>query len=628
MIRVILFLAAILALATGLSWLADRPGNIAITWEGYDVTVSVFHAVVVGAIALAVAALAWSLVRQLWNGPASVGDFMNRRRQARGLEALSSGMIAVGAGDRATATRYAIAARKSLPNEPLTHLLRAQAAQLSGDKATSRRIFESMLSSPDTEQLGLRGLFLEAQREKETEAARHFAESAVKLNPKLAWASDALFDIQCRSSDWEAALETLAIARRNNLIEKGVADRRRAVLLTGQAVAAQDQDPNKSLALAIEAHGLAPDLVPAASLAGRMLASKGSTPKAAKILQKTWARNPHPDLATAYAFARIGDSPRDRLDRIKQLAALNPQSAESAIAVANAAIDAREFDEARRVVEPLTDGRLTQRIATLMARIESEQHGDKGRVREWLARAVNAPRDPVWTADGMVSDHWAPVSPVTGALDAFQWRVAVENVAGGDHHDVLTRKTDELVALGAPNTDTTFENDLTTTNEMAQARQTSPVKPGPRRVADVTDVEPVDTAHANSAAQPGPVRSSAASASAPKGSSQIAPTSTQPSKPQAVTAPAVTTMSSRTVVPTTNSGTQPSQPKPSQLQATQIKPTSPSTSINSTSSKSVEVAGKEPRVFVVPHAPDDPGPEEGELDVPHKGPRKPYRAVP
>jgi HemY protein len=381
MIRVILFLAAILALATGLSWLADRPGNIAITWEGYDVTVSVFHAVVVGAIALAVAALAWSLVRQLWNGPASVGDFMNRRRQARGLEALSSGMIAVGAGDRATATRYAIAARKSLPNEPLTHLLRAQAAQLSGDKATSRRIFESMLSSPDTEQLGLRGLFLEAQREKETEAARHFAESAVKLNPKLAWASDALFDIQCRSSDWEAALETLAIARRNNLIEKGVADRRRAVLLTGQAVAAQDQDPNKSLALAIEAHGLAPDLVPAASLAGRMLASKGSTPKAAKILQKTWARNPHPDLATAYAFARIGDSPRDRLDRIKQLAALNPQSAESAIAVANAAIDAREFDEARRVVEPLTDGRLTQRIATLMARIESEQHGDKGRVR-------------------------------------------------------------------------------------------------------------------------------------------------------------------------------------------------------------------------------------------------------
>src|SRR5262249_3009189 len=31
-------------------------------------------------------------------------------------------------------------------------------------------------------------------------------------------------------------------------------------------------------------------------------------------------------------------------------------------------------------------------------------------------------RDPAWTADGFVSDHWMPVSPVTGRLDAFQWK--------------------------------------------------------------------------------------------------------------------------------------------------------------------------------------------------------------
>ena len=40
-----------------------------------------------------------------------------------------------------------------------------------------------------------------------------------------------------------------------------------------------------------------------------------------------------------------------------------------------------------------------------MARIEGEQNGDTGRVREWLARAANAPRDPAWTADGVVSDR-------------------------------------------------------------------------------------------------------------------------------------------------------------------------------------------------------------------------------
>ena len=127
-----------------------------------------------------------------------VGTVLAKRRQKLGLDALSSGMIALGAGDRAAAMRAAIQARKSLPNEPLTHLLRAQAAQLAGDRTTARRIFEAMLASPDTEQLGLRGLFLEAQREGEIDAARHFAERAVALNPKLAWAIDALFDLQCQ----------------------------------------------------------------------------------------------------------------------------------------------------------------------------------------------------------------------------------------------------------------------------------------------------------------------------------------------------------------------------------------------------------------------------------------------
>ena len=39
-----------------------------------------------------------------------------------------------------------------------------------------------------------------------------------------------------------------------------------------------------------------------------------------------------------------------------------------------------------------------------------------------MTRAVHARRDPAWTADGYVSDRWMPVSPVTGRLDAFQWR--------------------------------------------------------------------------------------------------------------------------------------------------------------------------------------------------------------
>jgi HemY protein len=116
--------------------------------------------------------------------------------------------------------------------------------------------------------------------------------------------------------------------------------------------------------------------------------------------------------------------------------------------VATAAIDAREWETARRALEPLLESRLTQRVCTLMAQIEGKQNGDAGRVREWLARAVNAPRDPAWTADGVVADEWAPVSPVTGALDAFQWRVPVEALEKPDA-ELIGRKLEELVELGA-----------------------------------------------------------------------------------------------------------------------------------------------------------------------------------
>lgn len=63
-----------------------------------------------------------------------------------------------------------------------------------------------------------------------------------------------------------------------------------------------------------------------------------------------------------------------------------------------------------------------------MAELERNEHGDEGRAREWMARAVYAAPDPAWTADGYVSDRWLPVSPITGRLDAFEWRVPLSGM--------------------------------------------------------------------------------------------------------------------------------------------------------------------------------------------------------
>ncbi len=50
MIRVLLFLALVALMAFGVVWFADRPGDVAIIWQGYRIETSVMVAVVAVAI--------------------------------------------------------------------------------------------------------------------------------------------------------------------------------------------------------------------------------------------------------------------------------------------------------------------------------------------------------------------------------------------------------------------------------------------------------------------------------------------------------------------------------------------------------------------------------------------------
>ena len=192
---------------------------------------------------------------------------------------------------------------------------------------------------------------------------------------------------------------------------------------------------------------LAPSLVPAAEIAARILASKGESRPASRVIARTWKLAPHPDLALVYAYAKPGQAPRERLKRVQYLASLTPGDVEGPIAVANAAIEAHEWQEARASLAPYLDDRPSARICTLMARIEAGEFSDKGREREWLARALRAPRDRAWIADGYVSDRWLPVSPMTGAVDAFEWKAPMDAIGRGDDTLVIEERSEAIAPI-------------------------------------------------------------------------------------------------------------------------------------------------------------------------------------
>jgi HemY protein len=449
MYRIILFLVLIAFAAAGAAWVADQGGDVALTWGGWRVqtTLPVF-ALALGVVIVA-AMLAWSILRALWRTPERIKRARRERRHARGRHAITQGLLAIGHGDSSAARLHADVARRLAAQDPLALLLHAQSAQLDGDREGAQRAFRAMAEREDTRLLGLRGLFIEAQRADDPVAAVMIAEEALKLAPASTWASQAVLGFRCAKGDWSGALTILDNNFASGLIDRLAYRRQRGVLLTARALELENVDRDLSRESVMEAIKLAPTLVPAAVLASKYQSEAHQIRRSMRIVEAAWLAQPHPDLADAYAHVKLGDSARQRLVRVETLAAKAPGHLESALAVARAAIDATEYARARAALAPFIAAP-TQRVAMLMAEIERTEHGDSGKARTWTLRAVRALHDPVWTADGYVSDRWRPVSPVSGRLDAFQWQTPLAALPSDKGGAIEPSPFEEAMLAAAP----------------------------------------------------------------------------------------------------------------------------------------------------------------------------------
>jgi HemY protein len=431
MLRVLFYLLIVVALGFGFAWLADRPGELDVVFAGNHYNVPLITAVA-GIVAIVAAILLlWWLVKSIIQSPYTLRRHFRARKRDRGYQSLSTGLIAAGAGDAEAARRMTKQAGKLLNSdqEPLIKLLEAQTAMLEGRTDDARKGFEAMLEDPETKLLGLRGLYIEAQRVGAIEAARHYASEAAKQAPQLEWASSAVMGQFCADGDWDGALKLVDARKQALAHSKDTVKKERAALLTAKAMATLNVDHAYARTMALEANKLAPDLVPAAVVAAQALFSDGEVRKGSKILEAAWKRFPHPDIASAYVYARAGDTAQDRLKRARHLVSLRSNTAEGSLVLARAAYEAGDFKAARDSADQVLRARPTESVYLLLADIEEAETGDQGKVRQWLARAVKAPRDPAWTADGYVSERWSPVSPVTGRLNSFEWKVPVVELA-------------------------------------------------------------------------------------------------------------------------------------------------------------------------------------------------------
>lgn len=424
MVRLIVLFSVVAVVAAAAAWLADYP-DVALQWGGFEARVDT--AALLGAFVLLIVVLI--VLDRIWRwfrrGPQVLGGARAGRKRSQGYVALTQGMAAVAAGDSEQAARLARKAESLLDEPPLTLLLSAQAAQLSGDTQAAGEAFSAMLEKPETEFLGLRGLIVQALRQDDTATALKHAKRAYKLRPNTPWVVRSLFALQTGTGDWTGARATLAHGAKQGLVAADDAKRQKGLLLLADAREYQAKgDAGQARVLAVKAHEDVPAFAPAADLAIRLLADYGKKRRAVKLLKDTWAAAPHPVLVDTFNALEPDETPEQRLKRFAGLRELNPDHDETRLAHARLALEAGAWDAARENLKHLIDhGHADNRAYTMMADLEKRQHGDSASAREWLFKAANAPDPQAWSCRSCGHDaaDWHPRCPACETFDGLTW---------------------------------------------------------------------------------------------------------------------------------------------------------------------------------------------------------------
>jgi HemY protein len=427
-------------------WLAERPGTVTAEWRGWrlDTTVGVVFIAVVVLILLSVAL--WLLYRWIVGAPGALFDSWGESKRRRGYQALTQGLAAVAAGDGAEAQKNARKAEQLLSEPPLTLLLSAQAAQLTGDRDGAKRAFNAMLDDEQMAFLGLRGLIAQSLRDGDQSKALAFAERAFKLRPQTPWVVHSLFDMQAQIGHWREALETLDAGLRRKVVTQDKGRTLKALLLVERSRAAErDGNDADALGLAREAFGLAPERIAVTSRLAELQIKAGDGRRAMRTLERGWALAPHPDLAALYLKASGENDPLKRVGIVRKLVAQKPDDLESNLALAQVALDASLWGEARRYLDAAGGANPPVRVCRMMAEVEERAQSDQAKVHEWLARAATAPADRAWhcAACGAHHEAWRSVCESCGAFGTLHWR------APGTYGQVLPPEAQPRAALQA-----------------------------------------------------------------------------------------------------------------------------------------------------------------------------------
>lgn len=287
-----LFLTLLLVVGAllALDWLGQHPGEVHLSWLGYEVQMHIAVLLFVFSATLVLASMLAVMLWQVLRWPERRRLRRNLRVVRRGLEQLTRGVTALSMGDEKAAAEAIRKALSLLPDEPLPRLMQAQLLQRQGQQAAAEQEFRALLSHKATAELATRRMIEQHASRGEWQAARATAEEALAAHPQDRWLTLSLLDLSARMGDYKRMLALSEGWQWQSPLSKE--ERHRQAALAYYLQSQQTKANHVRLQALRHAVGYAPEFLPATLAYAEALQAHESPRRARKFLLECWRRAP------------------------------------------------------------------------------------------------------------------------------------------------------------------------------------------------------------------------------------------------------------------------------------------------------------------------------------------------
>ena len=353
--------------------------------------------------------------------PKRIKDSLKIKNYNKSFKAIVKAMAALYNNDDKELNFQSNILEKLLKNNPISIILRAEAAKKSKKFDIAENHYNTMLLNPDTKILGLRGLLEQNLKKQDYHHALIYAEEIYNINPRLDWIYKTIIQIIVRTKNWHKLIEISKNAFNKRIIPKTDYFKSISIAKYEIALIKESISSIESSQLLKDANSDRPNFPPIVKKFANLLIQNNQLSKAKNLIFKCWSIEPHPMLFEEL----IEISKRENSSIVSATSKLiknNATSYDSIIVLVKANIIENNWIRSKELIKPVLTARPNKTICELMYEIEIGITGNAQKANSWKNRAALGDIEKTWVCknSGTIQEEWSSVSE-GGFFDSLEW---------------------------------------------------------------------------------------------------------------------------------------------------------------------------------------------------------------